>query len=134
MFADCIPVLLNDYYEVPLGEFLEVYNWLVKWPMKDLDVPALVKYLKNLLRSQTIVPMMDSMRQDRCWYVFPPSVVDADFVEIDALCPNWRTQNAILAIMRLLRAKVRRTKNSRETFFFPQDKVLVYTDRRFNVL
>jgi len=124
--------------EVPFSEFLEVHNWLIKWPMKDLDVPGLIKYLKYIMASKALLPMLENMKIDRCWFMFPPGIIDEEFMEIEwsleDLCPNWRTQNAFLAIMQLLRRKVRRTKNSPDTFFFPREKFLIYTDHNFNML
>merc|ERR1719284_1287145 len=45
-FAGCIPVLLNDNYEPPFGEILDVTKVALKWPMED--VPGVVQYLRRL--------------------------------------------------------------------------------------
>eukprot|EP00397_Hematodinium_sp_SG-2012_P036413 GEMP01039312.1.p1 GENE.GEMP01039312.1~~GEMP01039312.1.p1 ORF type:complete len:279 (+),score=53.28 GEMP01039312.1:991-1827(+) len=138
MFADCIPVLLNDYYEVPFSEFLDVHDWMIKWPMKDLDGQLLLMNLQRMMRNGIATLMVYALKAVRCWYVFPPGIIDEEFSEIeltlDELCPHWKTQNAFLGIMQLLRRKVRVTKNSPETFFFPQEQNLVFTDRNFNIL
>lgn len=137
MFADCVPVLLNDYYEVPFGEFLDLHNWMIKWPMKNLDGHSLLKNLKHLLATQAVITMLEALKKDRCWFVFPPGIIDEEYMEIEwtleELCPKWRSQNAFLGIMQLLRRKVRKTKNSPETFFFPRDEYIVYTDSQFNI-
>ncbi|CAK9052854.1 3-xylosyltransferase (Protein XYLOGALACTURONAN DEFICIENT 1) [Durusdinium trenchii] len=34
LFADCVPVLLNDFYEPPFGEIFDPSSFVVRWPMQ----------------------------------------------------------------------------------------------------
>lgn len=36
LFADCIPVLLNDFYEPPFGEIFDSSGFVIRWPMQDV--------------------------------------------------------------------------------------------------
>merc|ERR1711941_97464 len=45
-FAGCVPVLLNDRYEPPYGEILDLASMVLKWPMAD--VPGVVHALRRM--------------------------------------------------------------------------------------
>merc|ERR1712187_80094 len=45
-FAGCIPIVLNDRYEPPFGEIVDIPAAVIKWSMKE--VPTLVDYLRVL--------------------------------------------------------------------------------------
>lgn len=136
MFAGCLPVLLNDYYEIPFSEFLNIQDWMIKWPMKNINADHLLSVLENVVDSSTFLVMLSGLERDRCWYVYPPSLSDAFYHAdvLDALCPHWKTQNAFLAIVRLLARKVRVSKNSPNTFFFPFKDSLLYVNETFDLM
>jgi len=117
-----VPVLLNDYYEPPFEAFLNVLEWLIKWPMRRVD-DGLLNFLRSL-SVRTLQSMLERLKRDRCWYVWPPSALDYEQIDLqkgklDAACPEWRTQNAFFGVMRLLNRKRRRSKTSFGTFYVP---------------
>lgn len=139
LFAGCVPVLLNDYYEPPFEAFLDVTKWLIKWPMRRVD-DGLLDYLRGVPH-ETLEVMLQNIQQDRCWYVYPPSALDHDQLQLqkgklDDICPDWRTKNAFMGVMWHLTRKRRRSKSSFSTFFLPvgdQGKV-AYIDSEFRFL
>eukprot|EP00435_Cladocopium_sp_Y103_P018799 s1722_g4.t1 len=110
LFADCIPVLLNDFYEPPYGEIFDSSGFVVRWPMQHVG-PKLLEVLRAIPQ-KVYEGMKEKARSNRCWYVWIPSVMDHDHVDIqkgklDEVCPSWKSQNAFLALMRLLRGRRR---------------------------
>lgn len=110
LFADCLPVLLNDFYEPPYGEIFDSSGFVVRWPMQHVG-PKLLEVLRAIPQ-KAYEGMKEKARSNRCWYVWIPSVMDHDHVDIqkgklDEVCPSWKSQNAFLALMRLLRGRLR---------------------------
>jgi len=134
LFAGCLPVLLNDDYEPPFETMLDIPQWLIKWPMRNVD-DGLLDYLRSIpLTVQET--MLQKVSHDRCWYVYPPSALDYEQTDLmngklDSICPNWRTENAFFGIMRELRRKRRRSKTSFDTFYLPGSTPgqVIYVDR-----
>eukprot|EP00929_Paragymnodinium_shiwhaense_P033992 TRINITY_DN18551_c0_g1_i4.p1 TRINITY_DN18551_c0_g1~~TRINITY_DN18551_c0_g1_i4.p1 ORF type:complete len:570 (+),score=73.56 TRINITY_DN18551_c0_g1_i4:298-2007(+) len=125
LFAGCVLVLLNDDYEPPFEAFLDVPQWLIKWPMRRVD-DGLLEYLRSV-PSKTLEGMLKRADKDRCWYVYPPSAIDYEQTDLQKgklndICPEWRTQNAFFGIMRLLQKKRKRSKTSFNTFYLPLGK------------
>jgi len=109
-FAGCIPVLLNDRYEPPFGELVNLPSSVMKWPMNR--VPELVTYLRRLREEEpeTIEAMRDAGKALRCWYSWPPSWVEWSFIELNKskfndTCDTYHTTNAYVAVTRLLAPK-----------------------------
>merc|ERR1711972_7744 len=121
LFANCVPVVLSDYWELPFEDFLDIPSFVIKWPMDEVS-----DRLLDFLNDQTLQVVDDYMRigrQLRCWYVYPPLIheVDTD-PEGDALyhlCRRLREENAYAGITRLLEKK-RRVSRSMFRFFAPQ--------------
>jgi len=110
LFADCIPVLLNDFYEPPFGEVFDSSPFVVRWPMQRVG-SELLETLRALPQ-EAYEGMLQKARSARCWYVWMPSVMDHDHVDmqkgkLDEICPSWKNQNAFIAVMRLLRGRRR---------------------------
>merc|ERR550514_2718070 len=72
-FAGCIPVLLNDLYEPPFGEIVDMQKAGLKWPMED--VPGIVDYLRRLRTEApgAVEALQAAGAALRCWYAWPPS-------------------------------------------------------------
>lgn len=139
LFAGCVPVLLNDYYEPPFEAFLDVTKWLIKWPMRRVD-DGLLDYLRAVPMG-TVESMLDHSRRDRCWYIYPPSALDYEQTELqkgklDRICPNWRTQNAFFGVMQQLVRKKRSSKTSFTSFYMPlgSKHEVQYMDAEFRPL
>lgn len=120
-FAGCIPVLLNDRYEPPFGEIVDLPKAVIKWPMTEVD--ALVDYLKQLVveNSDRMVELREAGRELRCWYAWPPSWVEWSWLEMNKsefnkTCQDWHLKNAYVAVTRLLATKAGR---GRGRFYWP---------------
>merc|ERR1711871_1101747 len=122
--------MLNDYYEPPFEAFLDTARWLIKWPMRGVD-NGLLDYLRAV-PAETLDEMVRAAHQDRCWYLYNPSAVDNDNLEvmkghgwkyekvfISTICPDWRTRNAFMGVMRMLLRKRRKSRTSPYTFYAP---------------
>lgn len=136
LFAGCIPVLLNDFYEPPFGELFDTSGLAVRWPMKSVDGRMLEAL--RAVSMEGLARILTATRQRRCWYVYIPSVIDLDHIELqnnklDAVCPRWRSENAFMAIFQLLRRR-RRASHAPvpgAAFFVPQeDGQLVQVDAK----
>jgi len=120
LFANCVPVVLSDYWELPFEDFLNVPSFVIKWPMEDVG-DSLLDFL-NRQPLTVLEAYMKSSRQLRCWYVYPPLLheieADPDNDQLYKVCPNLRTENAFEGIVRLLDRK-RRTYSTMGRFFGP---------------
>jgi len=141
LFANCIPVILNDRLEIPFSELLPVHEWTIKWPMKNIDRDELLYRLEEIRNDTKLYhSMLHALERDRCWFVFPPSRLDFDYQEVQLpnrqknACPRWKKENAFLATMKLLGRKKRVTRSSDDTFYFPSKNGTVYMDKNFNIL
>lgn len=136
LFAGCIPVLLNDYCEIPFDEFLNIQQWMIKWPMRNVDVDQLLRILRDVIDTGTGMMMRLALERERCWFVYPPSIADSHYDPdaLEDLCPRWKKQNAFLGVMRLLARKSRMSKNSPNTFFFPVKDKLIFVNENFEIL
>eukprot|EP00392_Amoebophrya_sp_AT5.2_P015445 g15651.t1 len=137
LYGQCIPVLLNDDYEVPfVSLFDNKDNWFLRWPMREVN-KDLAHYLMNF-DVEILKQMQRNAIEPKCWYVWIPSTLDSGHVELqegelNAVCPHWRTQNAFLATHTLLYYKKRVTKSSTKTFFMPDPETgeVMYFDENF---
>eukprot|EP00415_Alexandrium_ostenfeldii_P003838 UN3838 len=83
--------------------------------------------LADLLRSvepEALEQMVRNAEEPKCWYVWQPPVIDAAHFDLqegdlDAVCPEWRTKNAFVAVMALLYQKRRATASSMDAFYIP---------------
>lgn len=120
-FAGCIPVLLNDRYDPPFGEFVDLPSAVIKWPMTQ--VPALVDYLKQLAfeDAERMSQLWEAGKALKCWYAWPPSWIEWSWLELNkskfnATCEDWHLRNAYVAVTRLLATKV---GSARSRFYWP---------------
>jgi len=140
MFANCLPVMLNDRAEIPFSELLPVHEWTIKLPMKNINGDVLLNRLEEIRNNHNLFNrMVLAMRRDRCWYLYPPSKIDFDYDDLikykpDNVCPKWKSENAFLAIMKLLSRKKRVSKHTDDTFYYPRENGTVYVDKNYNVL
>eukprot|EP00746_Dinoflagellata_sp_MGD_P131008 gnl/MRDRNA2_/MRDRNA2_64838_c0_seq1.p1 gnl/MRDRNA2_/MRDRNA2_64838_c0~~gnl/MRDRNA2_/MRDRNA2_64838_c0_seq1.p1 ORF type:complete len:186 (+),score=17.13 gnl/MRDRNA2_/MRDRNA2_64838_c0_seq1:27-584(+) len=123
MFSDCIPVLLNDYYEVPFEALLDVTRFTIKWPMRAVG-DRFLNFLREL-SSDVLDKMVTRLQEARCWYVYPPSVLDEEQLtaKLAEVCPDWQRVNAFMAIVQLLRRRRRRTRTGlpHTAFYVPDE-------------
>lgn len=70
LFANCVPVVLSDFWELPFESLLDLPSFVIKWPM-DMVGDTLMEYLEGLSDS-TLEDYMRASRRWRCWYVYPP--------------------------------------------------------------
>eukprot|EP00405_Crypthecodinium_cohnii_P041366 CAMPEP_0206563504 /NCGR_PEP_ID=MMETSP0325_2-20121206/22888_1 /ASSEMBLY_ACC=CAM_ASM_000347 /TAXON_ID=2866 /ORGANISM="Crypthecodinium cohnii, Strain Seligo" /LENGTH=693 /DNA_ID=CAMNT_0054065927 /DNA_START=17 /DNA_END=2098 /DNA_ORIENTATION=+ len=122
-YAGCVPVLLNDLYEPPFGEFTSISKAVIKWPMAS--VKELVAYLRKIQAEypEVIYAMQEAGEELRCWYAWPPSFAEWSWIELNkgnfnSTCANWHTRNAFVAVTKLLSTKV---TTSRHRFYWPGD-------------
>lgn len=115
-YAGCIPVILNDRYEPPFGEFVDVAASAIKWPMAD--VPGLVKFLRKLRdeRPDIIQIYREAGKELRCWYAWYPSWIEWSWIDMNRskfnqTCATWPTQNAYVAVTKLLAPKATSAKH-----------------------
>lgn len=120
-FAGCIPVLLNDRYEPPFGELLDLLDSTIKWPLEN--VPGLVDYLRRLQTEAApyVKQMMQAGAELRCWYAWPPSNVEWAWIDLNRskfnkTCAEYHTRNAYVAVTRLLAPKA---SSARHRFYWP---------------
>jgi len=111
-FAGCIPVLLNDRYEAPFGEFLDLPSSTIKWPMTE--VPELVSHLRQM-HPETVRALQEGGRAFRCWYAWYPSTLEWSWIDLNRskfnkTCPQYHLQNAYVAVTRLLAPKATKSK------------------------
>lgn len=118
LFANCVPVVLSDFWELPFEAFLDLSSFVVKWPMEDVG-DRLIDYLESQ-PDDVIEEYMANSRRLRCWYVYPPLLHELTFDEADdelyKLCPNLRDENALEGIMQLLTAKTRASRTMTRFF------------------
>jgi len=123
LYARCVPVVLNDDYEVPFADLFgegnmipdvpRVDNWIVRWPMRKVNAK-----LASILRGvpiDTLNQMVESAHFARCWYSWYPSHLESAYAEVGSpagnytnfVCPEWREKSVYLAVMKLLLRKKR---------------------------
>jgi hypothetical protein len=114
-FAGCIPIILNDRYEPPFGEFLDVPKFALKWPMAE--VGELVTYLRRLHqeRPDVIQSLRAAGEAVRCWYAWPPSWLEWSWIDLNrskfnSTCGSYDVNNAYIAVTRLLAPKATRSR------------------------
>eukprot|EP00811_Abedinium_folium_P024141 NODE_3388_length_2045_cov_5.776330.p1 GENE.NODE_3388_length_2045_cov_5.776330~~NODE_3388_length_2045_cov_5.776330.p1 ORF type:complete len:668 (+),score=111.25 NODE_3388_length_2045_cov_5.776330:131-2005(+) len=120
-FAGCIPVLLNDRYEPPFGELMHAPAGIIKWPMTKVD--KLIPYLRLLWSEYPAVvrDLQEAGRLARCWYAWPPSWIEWDWIHLNrskfnSTCGEYHLQSAYVAVTRLLAPKA---TGSRFRFHWP---------------
>merc|ERR1712003_174996 len=70
LFANCVPVVLSDHWELPFEAFLDLPSFVIKWPMHAVDDKLL-----DVLRQtpdEVVEAYMARSRESRCWFVYPP--------------------------------------------------------------
>ncbi|CAD7934901.1 unnamed protein product [Amoebophrya sp. A25] len=107
LFADCVPVLLSDYWELPFADWLDYAKFTVKWPMNRVG-PELIDYLRSVTPA-VWQKMVAEIHRVRCWFVYPSIAAEIHYsnpVEnnLPYLCRN-PTQFAGDAIIEVLRRK-----------------------------
>lgn len=110
LFANCIPVVLSDFWELPFESLMDLPAFVIKWPMESVG-DTLMEYLESIPDS-TLQEYMDLSKVWRCWYVYPPLLHEIAAKPPDELynvCPELDRENAFEAIMRLLTTKMRRS-------------------------
>ena len=85
--------------------------------------------------------MVEAGKEAKCWYVWLPAHTDSSHLELqqgdlDNVCPNWRTQNAFLAVNKLLYYKKRVTKASTRTFYMPDPRTgkVLHVNEDFEII
>merc|ERR1712098_635592 len=78
-FYECVPVLLNDWYEPPFTELMKYEDFMIKWPMTQVD-ERLIAYLEEL-PLDTMEDMVERMRVVRCWLLWTPSRVEQSHLD-----------------------------------------------------
>ena len=99
LFANCIPVILSDFWELPFESLVDVPSFVIKWPM-ELVGDVLMDYLESLSAS-TLQGYMDASKAWRCWYVYPPLLHEIPAESPDELhdvCPSLGEENAFEAL------------------------------------
>ncbi|CAD7924264.1 unnamed protein product [Amoebophrya sp. A120] len=107
LFADCIPVLLSDFWELPFEDFIDYSKMLIKWPA-NIVTPELVDYLRSI-PTTVLDRMVEEIHRVRCWFVYPSVLAEIHYsnpVEnnLPFLCRNPE-QFAGDAIIEVLRRK-----------------------------
>merc|ERR1711907_357678 len=109
LFANCVPVVLSDHWELPFEAFMPLPSFVVKWPMGDVG-DKLLDYLQEV-PDDVVDAYMKAARDWRCWYVFPPllhelhSGLDPRQDDLRKVCPDLDNQNAFSGLMRSLERK-----------------------------
>lgn len=114
LFANCVPVVLSDHWELPFEEFLNRTSFTIKWPERHVG-DELLDFLRNHT-DDALERYMSEARRHRCWYVYP-SVLDEVHLtpgpdDLLSVCPNLDEENAFGGILRVL-ARKRRTMGSK---------------------
>jgi len=120
LFANCVPVVLSDHWELPFEEFLDIPSFVIKWPMTDIG-DRLLETLRGL-PDMALERYMESAREHRCWYLYPALLhevhLDRETDDLYRVCPNIDLENAFEGIIRLLDRK-RRVSRTADRFFGP---------------
>ncbi|OLQ11012.1 putative glucuronoxylan glucuronosyltransferase F8H [Symbiodinium microadriaticum] len=122
LFANCIPVVLSDFWELPFEAFMDLPSFVIKWPMA-LVGDGLMDYLESL-PEEVLEEYMMRAREWRCWYVYPSLLhevqVEKSRDELYTICPELDRENAYEGIMRLLEPRMRRSWTM-SRYFGPKD-------------
>lgn len=100
LFANCIPVVLSDFWELPFESLMDLPAFVIKWPMESVG-DTLMEYLESIPDS-TLQEYMDLSKVWRCWYVYPPLLHEIAAKPPDELynvCPELDRENAFEAQM-----------------------------------
>lgn len=98
LFANCIPVVLSDFWELPFESLMDLPAFVIKWPMESVG-DTLMEYLESIPDS-TLQEYMDLSKVWRCWYVYPPLLHEITAKSPDELynvCPELDRENAFEA-------------------------------------
>jgi len=118
LFAGCVPVVISDRWELPFEDFLDVTRFVIKWPSTRIDAQLLL-YLRSL-PDAAVAHYMEEARKVRCWYFYPPKRMDVrgHMRQSAKVCPEENGQDAFRGVLRLLRARRRRSRTSPSSFYF----------------
>eukprot|EP00392_Amoebophrya_sp_AT5.2_P002658 g2663.t1 len=119
LFAGCIPVFIKDDYELPLQQVLALLKTTDKWspnkgkrcsPIWTQCGAGLVGRCEGEANKKVII-FSRRLYKYICLrrYVYPPSVLSTDFMpaRLSKMCPELRTENALMAVHAILAAKKR---------------------------
>jgi len=120
LFANCVPVVLSDHWELPFEDFLHLPSFVIKWPMSKVG-DELMEALRAL-PDDNLERYMASVRKHRCWYVYPSllhEIHQSRGVEpLEQVCPGIGEKNAFEGILILLDRK-RRVSQTQRRFLGP---------------
>eukprot|EP00438_Fugacium_kawagutii_P022000 Skav217028 [mRNA] locus=scaffold1803:338853:352289:- [translate_table: standard] len=99
LFANCVPVVLSDFWELPSESIVDLPSFVIKWPMDKVG-DTLMDYLESISDS-TLQEYMDSSKAWRCWYVYPPLLHEiapkSPDEQMEEVCPHLDRENAFEA-------------------------------------
>ena len=99
MFGGCIPVILNDEYELPFEHFLSTSQFAIKWPMRVVD-DTLIDYLKSIPDAKRNF-LQETGQHVMCWYFWPASKMTGEWMykkKLREICPDYRKRSAFHAV------------------------------------
>ncbi|CAD7960897.1 unnamed protein product [Amoebophrya sp. A25] len=102
------------------------YNFFLQWP-KNMVTRDLAVYTRQWIE-KTATHVLGNLAEMRCWYVYPASVLSADFLpaRMGKLCPRGRSQNALMALHASLVAKKATPKFATNVFSLVNPKSGTY--------
>lgn len=122
LFANCVPVVLSDKWELPFEDFLDIPSSVIKWPMGQVG-DEMLEALQNVDDS-VLKSYMENGRKLRCWYAYPALLHEVHLSRdaadaLETACPDIATTNAFEGLFRLL-AKKRRVSWTFDRHFGPR--------------
>eukprot|EP00397_Hematodinium_sp_SG-2012_P044376 GEMP01049554.1.p1 GENE.GEMP01049554.1~~GEMP01049554.1.p1 ORF type:complete len:314 (+),score=24.59 GEMP01049554.1:672-1613(+) len=109
LFANCVPVVLSDYWELPFENFINFSSFIIKWPTSGIG--KLLSYLREV-PDKVIERYMEVARDQRCWFMYPPPLQEFHDGTQDIhsqICPH-PTRNAYEGIVQELVRKRRKSR------------------------
>jgi len=109
LFANCVPVILSDHWELPFEKFIDFTRFVLKWP--SVKIGSLLDFLR-LIPDDVIEKYMVVAREHRCWFTYPPSVQefhDGSNIVYRQICPD----DSVNAYEGIVQELVRKRRKSR---------------------